>query len=154
MWSCFCIERTNNPLHLETGHTIIAPALVLSCSSLTSLKFENGAFENASVEFDEQKLAPTYRLLWGVPGRSNALNIAAGLGLDASLVQAARDSLGTGQVECGCPLCILELLHAVVSCGCCHLSLLLRCVMCLLSSLIAAQLCDGSIVICRCCSVL
>ena len=76
------------------------------------------------MEFDEQKLAPTYRLLWGVPGRSNALNIAAGLGLDASLVQAARDALGTGQVECGRPLRTLELLCAVVSRGCCHLSLL------------------------------
>ena len=109
---------------MQHERTIIAPALLLSCSSLTSLKFENDAFENASVEFDEQKLAPTYRLLWGVPGRSNALNIAAGLGLDASLVQAARDSLGTGQVECGCPLCILKLSHAVVGCVYCRLSLL------------------------------
>ena len=78
---------------------------MLCCSSLTSLKLENSAFENASVEFDEQKLAPTYRLLWGVPGRSNALNIAAGLGLDPEIIQAARESLGTGQASF-CPVCM------------------------------------------------
>ena len=79
--------------------------MLLACSSLTSLKFENSAFENASVEFDEQKLAPTYKLLWGVPGRSNALNIAAGLGLDPSIIQAARDSLGVQKV---CPCASLQ----------------------------------------------
>lgn len=73
--------------------------LSLLCSSLTSLKFENEAFENASVEFDEIKLAPTYRLLWGIPGRSNALNIAAGLGLEPSIIEAARQALGQGQVS-------------------------------------------------------
>ena len=69
-------------------------------SSLTSLKYDDERFENASVEFDEVQLAPTYRLLWGMPGRSNALNIAARLGLEPSIVDAARARLGSGQVRC------------------------------------------------------
>ncbi|MEM9164620.1 MAG: endonuclease MutS2, partial [Cyanobacteria bacterium P01_F01_bin.4] len=58
---------------------------------LKALKYEDDRFENASVEFDEASLAPTYRLLWGIPGRSNALTIAQRLGLNATLIEQARE---------------------------------------------------------------
>jgi len=43
---------------------------------LKALKYQDERFENASVEFDDVSLSPTYRLLWGIPGRSSALTIA------------------------------------------------------------------------------
>ncbi len=51
-------------------------------------------FQNASVQFDEEKLAPTYRLLVGQPGQSRALAIAARLGLDKPILDKAESVLG------------------------------------------------------------
>ncbi len=61
---------------------------------LKALKYEDDRFENASVEFDDVSLSPTYRLLWGIPGRSNALTIAQRLGLDGEIVAEARNQIG------------------------------------------------------------
>ncbi|MBF2065817.1 MAG: endonuclease MutS2 [Calothrix sp. C42_A2020_038] len=61
---------------------------------LKALKYEDQRFENASVEFDEATLSPTYRLLWGIPGRSNALAIARRLGLKPEVVEAAEQEMG------------------------------------------------------------
>ncbi|MFZ0407565.1 MAG: endonuclease MutS2 [Cyanobium sp.] len=63
---------------------------------LKALKYGDARFENASVAFDEATLSPTYRLQWGIPGRSNALAIASRLGLDPAVVSAAAAQLEPG----------------------------------------------------------
>ncbi|WP_414566563.1 MULTISPECIES: endonuclease MutS2 [unclassified Anabaena] len=66
---------------------------------LKALKYEDARFENASVEFDESTLSPTYRLLWGIPGRSNALTIAQRLGLKPEVVAQAKNQVGEATDE-------------------------------------------------------
>jgi DNA mismatch repair protein MutS2 len=55
-----------------------------------ALAGDDTRFANAAVEFDAARLAPTYRLLWGAPGASYALDVATALGLPPSLLAAAR----------------------------------------------------------------
>ncbi|KAG9455373.1 hypothetical protein H6P81_008277 [Aristolochia fimbriata] len=66
---------------------------------LKALKYSNRAFENACVEFDEEDLKPTYKILWGIPGRSNAINIAERLGLPGNILDGARKLYGVASAE-------------------------------------------------------
>ncbi|AQK64674.1 DNA mismatch repair protein MutS type 2 [Zea mays] len=61
--------------------------------------FSNNSFENACMEFDEENLKPTFKILWGIPGRSNAINITERLGLPLDIVESSRRLLGTAGAE-------------------------------------------------------
>ena len=62
---------------------------------LKTLEYTDPYFKNASVEFDVESLSPTYKLIIGIPGLSNAIAIASNLGMPENLVWKAKELLIT-----------------------------------------------------------
>ena len=85
-------------LYYLADHTALTVATT-HFGELKALKYQDERFENASVEFDDVTLSPTYRLLWGIPGRSNALTIARRLGLKPEVVEQAQQQVGLSGSE-------------------------------------------------------
>ncbi|XP_038893645.1 endonuclease MutS2 isoform X2 [Benincasa hispida] len=59
-------------------------------ADLTRIKDSDSSFENAAVEFSLETLKPTYKILWGNTGNSNALTIAEAIGFDPAIIERAK----------------------------------------------------------------
>ncbi len=81
---------------LDKGALVIATT---HHGELKAFAHATDGVSNASVEFNLETLSPTYHLSIGLPGRSNALEIAQRLGMPAEIIDAARGSIGPEQAQ-------------------------------------------------------
>ncbi len=87
--------RIGSQLAISIVEYVRSKKAKLICSThyneVKEFAFNTNGVENASVEFDFKTLTPTYRLNIGVPGKSNALEIAENLGLNKTIITRAKD---------------------------------------------------------------
>ncbi len=80
----------------ERGGAILAST---HYGELKAFAYSTSGFQNAAMEFDQKNFRPTYRLLMGSPGASQALRIAERYGIPKKIVERAREGLGVQALD-------------------------------------------------------